>query len=121
MRMERYQLMTMARPSEEERFHDILRRRQVEINFERNIDEVALIKLATRVGGVISMIRDEFAAPRRYIVFFSIPLKAETFKEEVPKFFKGCEMSQPSNPLRPVRIEKAFNFIHLSDHASHLE
>ena len=45
------------------------------------MDEVELIKIVYRIGGILAMVKDEFYGPRKYVVAINSTAKIEFMKE----------------------------------------
>ncbi len=71
--------MLAASKSLEETINDVILKHEVEVNFDKDIDEIEFMKAAARVGGVISMIKDDFYGPRKYVVAFCNLSKVNKF------------------------------------------
>lgn len=77
---------------------------EVELDFEKDINEVELMKTAAKVGGVVAMVKDEYYGPRKYVTAFNSLSKIACFLAEMDKVFKGFRVGKPKYALRVSRV-----------------
>ena len=79
------------------------------------------MKFSHHIGGVVSLIKDEFYGPRKYVIAYNTIHSLNKFIEEVPLHFKQCRTNKPKYAIRLCRLEKSFNFMHMMDHLASYE
>ncbi len=67
-RIDKHPLLIVPRQPNQRCIDPLILKHELEINFEKDVDEVELIRMVNRVGGVVAMIKDEFHGPRKYVV-----------------------------------------------------
>ena len=77
--LDRYPLLITAKYAKNDTITDLYHRHQIELNVEKDIDEVDLMKFSSKIGSVVSIIKDEFYGAFKYVVSFSNILKLKRF------------------------------------------
>jgi hypothetical protein len=54
---------------------------QIEFDFEKDINEIELMKAGSRITGVVAMIKDDFYGPRKYVVAVNTIVKLKKLIE----------------------------------------
>lgn len=77
---------------------------EVELNFDKDIDEFDLIRFVTAAEGVLCMIKDEFYGARKYVVAVNTTSKANRITDQAEKQFKYCHVGKPRYIVRLGRL-----------------
>lgn len=75
------------------------------------------MKKADHVGGVISIIKDEFYGPRKYNIAFNNLPNLMRFQEIVELCYKTCRVTKPRYIVRLCRLEKSFTFSQMMENS----
>lgn len=84
--------------------HFELHKLQVEMNFQKDPNEIELIRYVNTIGNVVLFIKDEYYGPKKYIVVFNCQAKAKLLLHSQENVCKDCLMTRPRCPLRLGRI-----------------
>jgi len=62
------------------------------------------MKFSHKIGGIISLIKDEYNGPRKYIVALNNLSRLKKYEEEIVNTFKGVKLNKPRYPVRLSRL-----------------
>ena len=110
-----------AKYSKNDTITELYHRHQLELIFEKDIDEVEFMRFCAKIGSIVSIIKDEFYGPLKYIVSFSNILKLKRFEIEIVHRYKNVKIGPPKFPIRMSRLEKNFSFPALLDNLAIFE
>lgn len=74
------------------------------MNFQKDPNEIELIRYVNTIGNVVLFIKDEYYGPKKYIVVFNCQAKAKLLLHSQENVCKDCLMTRPRCPLRLGRI-----------------
>jgi hypothetical protein len=80
VRVEKCPLLIIPRLQDQKNLNQHILKHELEINFEKDIDEVELIKLVSKIGGVLGLIKDEFYGPKKYVAALNSTAKVGVLK-----------------------------------------
>jgi hypothetical protein len=73
------------------------------------------MKFSHQIGGVLSLIKDEYNGPRKYVVALNNLERVKRYEEEIMNRFKNVKLSKPRHPVRLSRLERTFTYVHMMD------
>lgn len=91
-RVEKYPLLVLPRLQDQKNVYQHILKHELEINFDKEIDEIELIKLVSKIGGVLALIKDDFYGPRKYVAALNSSLKIEMLTDELNRKYKNCHI-----------------------------
>jgi hypothetical protein len=80
-RIDKHPLLILPRQLSQRYIDPLILKHELEINFEKDVDEVELIRMVNKIGGVLAMIKDEFHGPRKYVVALNSTARMAALKE----------------------------------------
>lgn len=80
-RIDKYPFLVLPRLQDQKNVYQHILKHELEINFEKDIDEMEFIRFIDKIGGVLALIKDDYYGPRKYVVAMNSISKIEALTE----------------------------------------